>query len=605
MPSSLVDVALSSHVQNHKRNNSGSPETKPIRPYVLKSGQSGLQLSPQTKRSASDLLLTSNKSKRIRLNQDSPDKCRDRESPLLNGQKTIDSSLDPSKLAAFKSGGDYASFMSNPMGDYCMEPFLWQSLQMAKFAASGLLTPGHSQYSSLLSKFPLYSLYDLAAYGNGTTAGGVKPQMPFDSASYMHLLKAYQQQQMGMWPASLNQAVHQALASRGSATASDSTASDSTARCSYCSETGFESTSQLDEHILAHVSKQQVVYACEHCPGTHFDSRPQLDTHLVDRHSLTIHKCVICDLTFPSKQEVDDHVTGQHGKETLCFHCVLCSRSWTEEAELKMHVKLQHSQYQRKPDSPEPLQQHPSPSSSLYQATEVSPKPTNRRVSNFGIDSLIRKDSKDEDSGENNGTASDQTGSGSEEENAVKCNICDKRVSGITQLTEHKVKHHLYCMGLLRCAVCKHSLNSVDEFLEHQSECHAAEDRCILCRHPLDLKADLRSHGEKHFNFQSTATLSPNSSTSAYSSETEETPEAQNGSDKTETERVDSPSSGSPNPTTYCIEEDSATSGSVTSEEEVDDEEEDDEPTSATVEPSFCAQKSVMSENKPVVECFH
>lgn len=588
-----------------------------------------------------------------KLKMDNGDRCaEDLFSPTSNGNGKQEPHGEPTRKLLSSplkpTGGEYP-FVANPMSEYCMEPFLWQSLQMAKFAASGLLAPNHAQYSSLLSKFPLYSLYDLAAYSNGM--GGLKPpmstSMSFESASYLHLLKAYQQQQQQAnipWPTNLNQAVYNAINS------SQQIPTESllvNTKCPYCTECTFDNEDQYDDHVMGHVSKQQTIYECDQCSSVQFDTKQKLDEHLVVTHSVTIHKCVICEQMFSTKSDVEEHIIGKHGKQNVNYHCVVCNQSWVDECELKLHVKQQHCSgstggVPKRSMTPE-LKNSLSPTKSEQQHKRPSVSPKQKRLSNFGIDSLIRKDVNDDevvvdqqdkfDSKPTDGDDGAQSTTG-----VVKCNICDKSLNDVTQLTEHKLKNHFFYLGMLRCGVCNQTLNSVEQFVVHQGGKHDNETNCeksqtppmphtncIICRQLLP-NTDyqyVRLHADKHFSYQSTATLSPNSSTSAYSSETEETPEEQKDLPAASSTLVPPPKESiddgdqSATPNTYCIEEDSMTSTSESTSTTTDDDEEDgveqedidDDEIVVTDQDnrSYCVGTSntMLTENKTAVECFH
>lgn len=318
----------------------------------------------------------------------------------------------------------------NPTGGSAANAFptnLFNGLSTQASANSTTANP----YHSFMSKFPqLYSnLYtDMSAY-----------------SQYLHLLKSYQTgsgqltavgHQMNAGALLTGNHFNAAAVAAAVAAASAASASATNAAaekvevvnmaCSYCSEDHFESVESLESHVIVrHAQRKTTVHRCDACKASPiFDSQADVTLHFMEKHVRRLFECLSCKVPpFESKAKLDEHIVSRHGKDEPRFGCALCDADnkgnaeaehqktptlWASEAELREHVQAVHpitpgttsftpnklnckTKLSSSPSSPLPSLEAGTAGVPASTTTTTTTTPTTRKVSNFGIDSLINK----------------------------------------------------------------------------------------------------------------------------------------------------------------------------------------------------------------------
>ena len=107
-------------------------------------------------------------------------------------------------------------------------------------------------------------------------------------------------------------------------------ASHSKHKCNWC-EAKFDSDRNLKQHLNNNHTLQ-----CPKCVKV-LTTQERLDTHMKNNHTVRNAVCILCDLSFTSDLEINQHIQQEHYQ--LCNEC---GSSFTTTSSLAEHVSLHH-----------------------------------------------------------------------------------------------------------------------------------------------------------------------------------------------------------------------------------------------------------------------
>ncbi|CAG9840426.1 unnamed protein product [Diabrotica balteata] len=103
--------------------------------------------------------------------------------------------------------------------------------------------------------------------------------------------------------------------------------------CNECDKT-FSSKTWFETHKIFHIeTNERDTYKCRRCKSK-FSTNYYLMQHMQESH--TKYKCNQCDVTFPYKQNLDEHSRYLHKTEEQ-FLCNECGKTFTKICNLKVH----------------------------------------------------------------------------------------------------------------------------------------------------------------------------------------------------------------------------------------------------------------------------
>ena len=296
-------------------------------------------------------------------------------------------------------------------------------------------------------------------------------------------------------------------------------------------------------------------FNCPFCDKGAFSSVDVLQIHVHALHAdklvaaLAPHRCALCPLAFTTSDQLDHHITSQHGTEskTLSHPCDSCSLEFTSPEGLKLHKDSAHGSSHSKDDKPvqcsicgftvgnaAALVEHMSTTHSVGGARSKSNSPTSSRKRSLDLRSPPNSQPSPTGS---SGSApkrpcSVRSPSRDSPIDSYTCMHCGKtfadvksyeshmslhleQMSGmyacpeceLTFLTEehleaHIVSHFLAVTTEFGCTSCRKLFLKPDELQRHLMDIHAHHlYRCTLCKEMFDSKVNIQVHfAVKHSN---------------------------------------------------------------------------------------------------------
>ncbi|KAL5500294.1 hypothetical protein EMCRGX_G011830 [Ephydatia muelleri] len=104
--------------------------------------------------------------------------------------------------------------------------------------------------------------------------------------------------------------------------------------CEHCNKS-FRWQSSLQRHKLTHSGERP--YVCPECAKS-FAQKSHLQKH-VRTHNKSLHRCSICQRTFPEQRVLDQHVHRRHQGEQP-YPCLECDKSFNWLSDLQRHIRV-------------------------------------------------------------------------------------------------------------------------------------------------------------------------------------------------------------------------------------------------------------------------
>ncbi|NP_001315144.1 zinc finger protein 1035 isoform X1 [Danio rerio] len=208
---------------------------------------------------------------------------------------------------------------------------------------------------------------------------------------------------------------------------------------------------------MVHVeTKRDKIYQCPICPLSFYQAL-DLANHL----SVHSHMCSVCNMTFPSQNELDEHEQC-HLTAATQYECTECGDHFIGSDAFRRHRCSNRSlTFSEK---------HRSESSSSYSKNQSSR-------------TLF------------------QTGDEEEEvdvgEDFIICPICKKRFSSNSSLMEHHKKHHEEPRPF-KCLVCQKTFTKKRYLTQHQQTHSERPYQCEVCSESFKSETTLASHCKIH-----------------------------------------------------------------------------------------------------------
>lgn len=218
-------------------------------------------------------------------------------------------------------------------------------------------------------------------------------------------------------------------------------------------DTNFPTSEKM---IRVEPVKRDKIYQCPICPESFYQAL-DLANHL----SVHSHMCSVCNMTFPTKKDLDEHEQC-HLTAATQYECTECGDSFLgSDAFRKHHCGNRNVTFSEKHRS------EPSVSSSKKQSS---------------------------------GTRF-QTGDEEEEvdvgEDFIICPICKRRFSSNSSLMEHHKKHHEDPRPF-KCLVCKKGFTKKRYLTQHQQIHSERPYQCEVCSESFKTEPALVSHRRMH-----------------------------------------------------------------------------------------------------------
>ncbi|XP_052000078.1 uncharacterized protein LOC127656002 [Xyrauchen texanus] len=210
--------------------------------------------------------------------------------------------------------------------------------------------------------------------------------------------------------------------------------------------------STSDKRIHTENAKHEKIYQCPICPES-FEQAMELANHL----SVHSHKCSVCNMTFPSKKNLEEHEKC-HLSAATQYECTECGDSFLGSDAFRKH----NCRNRKMPLS----QMHPSVSSAAYPLFKFE----------------VNNDEEEEvDVGED----------------FINCPICQKRFSSNSSLADHHKKHHEDPRPF-KCLVCKKGFTKKKYLTQHQQIHSERPYKCNVCSESFKTESALISHNKTH-----------------------------------------------------------------------------------------------------------
>ncbi|OTF72441.1 hypothetical protein BLA29_011499, partial [Euroglyphus maynei] len=144
----------------------------------------------------------------------------------------------------------------------------------------------------------------------------------------------------------LDNLAHERAAAASAAAAAASMIDMEKFRCPYCTEqsSSFDNMGKFHDHIVTHICKKEIKFACDQCKNVRFERKKDLDEHLMDKHSIRLFRCQLCQQLFETKQSIQEHFeTCQHYSKDLQLICIICDDHFHRQEDFSQHVKSKHN----------------------------------------------------------------------------------------------------------------------------------------------------------------------------------------------------------------------------------------------------------------------
>ena len=213
--------------------------------------------------------------------------------------------------------------------------------------------------------------------------------------------------------------------------------------CSKCDKS-FAQQCNLDKHMLVHAKDDQ--FACDMCSQS-FSRQSQLTIHKILHTDQKLHSCKICKKSFLHKDSIKRHMVIHSVKK---FSCVKCKKSFTRQCSLRRHSKVhfrENNQISKKVGE-----------KSSNQKTDLNSKTLNETNKKL-----------------------------------FSCNKCDKSYTRMSGLRRHSMIHHRHKISYG---------NSLDKEYDSNNTLRKKEDKillkCYLCEKTFSEMSDLKTHLVTH-----------------------------------------------------------------------------------------------------------
>lgn len=108
--------------------------------------------------------------------------------------------------------------------------------------------------------------------------------------------------------------------------------------CPVCGKV-FQIMSKMKVH-LKEVHVREKNFSCTMCDQRFF-SKTHVQKHMIKHFGERIHRCEVCNKSYPRKQTLRDHNLRIHSSEKK-FMCSVCSQGFVQNKDLRIHMKIHH-----------------------------------------------------------------------------------------------------------------------------------------------------------------------------------------------------------------------------------------------------------------------
>ncbi|XP_062847076.1 zinc finger protein 1035 [Trichomycterus rosablanca] len=234
---------------------------------------------------------------------------------------------------------------------------------------------------------------------------------------------------------------------------------------------------------------QDKIYKCPICPES-FSQALELANHL----SVHSHMCNVCNKTFPTNQQLEEHEQS-HLSAATQYECTECGKNFLGSDAFRQH----HCSNRKRTFSEENLS-----------SSSLSP-PQKKRSLETSI--VISNDEEEEvDVGEDfyNCPTCDKRFSSTyslqkhqklhEDDRPFKCLVCGKGFAKKRYLKQHQ---QIHIERPYRCDLCSESFKTESSFLSHQKTHDATrKHHCTMCTKSYRSPYDLARHQQKHHELE-------------------------------------------------------------------------------------------------------
>ena len=278
--------------------------------------------------------------------------------------------------------------------------------------------------------------------------------------------------------------------------------------CDVCKET-FDSKKEKEAHTLKeHATK---AYNCTKCEKL-FTNSKELQTHTEKDHGITaMSQCVMCEISFVTKEELDKHVKTKH-----VTNCPLCTNSYTTMEELLNHIKNEHAprctncneSFQTKDDLVNHIEMHHANRTNfkcgICKKSFVTEENLNQHLENEHARHINADPNHICKVCDANFETNALLESHTKEDHTFSCPICNNVYNEVSQLKEHVRNTHTY-----ECNTCDFVGTSEDIMENHVLEEHFSPDengqyQCNECNFNCKTKEELRDHMRKDLHQNTT-----------------------------------------------------------------------------------------------------
>lgn len=209
--------------------------------------------------------------------------------------------------------------------------------------------------------------------------------------------------------------------------------------------------------IQAGFAKLDKIYQCPICPESFYQAM-DLANHL----SVHSHLCTVCNTTFPTKEDLEEHETC-HLTAATQYECTECGGSFLGSDAFRKHQ----------------CRNRTLPLSNKHTAVSSISSPHKKQRSERRFE-IIDDEEEEVDVGED----------------FIKCTICQKRFSSNSSLLEHKKTEHPE--RPFKCLVCGKGFTKKRYLVQHQQIHSERPYKCNGCPESFKTETALLSHRKTH-----------------------------------------------------------------------------------------------------------
>ncbi|KAI6182170.1 hypothetical protein M3Y97_00351500 [Aphelenchoides bicaudatus] len=222
-------------------------------------------------------------------------------------------------------------------------------------------------------------------------------------------------------------------------------------------------TSQQDRlvHMLEHFCSTKATYLCQKCDKS-FATANTFRQHFAASHTDLVFRCNVCFQVFTDNGIYQEHILT-HAFEETNIECAMCCVGFESHEKFIIHIQQVHE----RPD-----------------ASDLSTTAIARKLPTNGCTKEVKE------------IVANQT------PRNLKCFVCDERFGNEFDLDRHRLINHCKVPKSDRCAVCRSTLLSLEDFFAHTKE-HCTdlnEVSCVICRQTVRNESLLKLHGEYHLS---------------------------------------------------------------------------------------------------------